>query len=183
MTALYHLAALILHIIAQIIEAELVIGAVGNVAAVSGLPLVVIKAVLDDAHGETEEVIKLAHGFGIAAGEVIIDRHHMHALAFKRVEVNRQRRHQRLAFTRAHFSNAAFMQDHAADQLYVERTHTEHALGGFTRRCKSVRQQVVELLAFCECCAKFRSLRLKLFVGDSFVILLKRSNLFRTSPQ
>ncbi|MCY1372659.1 hypothetical protein D9M69_598810 [compost metagenome] len=75
------------------------------------------------------------------------------------------------------------MQHHAADQLYVERTHAKHAFGGFTRRRESVRQQCVELLAFRESCTEFRSLRLKLFVGKPFVILLKRSNLFRTGPQ
>ncbi len=138
---------------------------------------------LDNAHGQTEEVIKLAHGFGIAGSEVIVDRHHMHALAFKSVEVNRQRRHQRLAFTGAHFGDAAFMQHHAADQLHVEWAHTENALGGFASRRKSVGKQCIQFLALSEFSAEFRSLRLKLFVGECFVILLKRSNLFCTNPQ
>jgi hypothetical protein len=41
-------------------------------------------------------------------------------LPVKRVEIDRQGRDQRLAFTGAHFGDLAFMQNHAADQLDIE---------------------------------------------------------------
>src|SRR5690606_40332274 len=108
--------------------------AVGDVAGIGCTALIVVEAVLDDTDGQTEEVVELAHGFGVTGGKIIVHRHDMHALAVKRIEVDRQGRHQRLAFTGAHFGNAAFVQNHAANQLHVVRTHAEHAIGYF-RQC------------------------------------------------
>src|SRR5437764_748328 len=51
----------ILHIIAEIIEAELVVGAVGDVGAVGELLLAVVLAVDDGADGEAEELVDAAH--------------------------------------------------------------------------------------------------------------------------
>ncbi|AIJ63764.1 Uncharacterised protein [Brucella suis] len=178
MRALHHLRALILHVIAQIIEAKLVIGAVGDVAGIGRAALIIVETVLDDADSQAEEIIETAHGFGIAGGEVVVDGHDMHALAFKRVEIDRQRRHQRLAFTGAHFGDAAFMQNHAADELHVERAHTEHALGSFARGGESVRQKGIERFALSQRRPEFGGLGLKLLVGQILVVLLESSNLF-----
>ncbi len=95
--ALHHLVELVLHVIAQIIEAVLVVGAVGDVAGIGGLALAVIKAMHDDADREAEEAVDAPHPFRVAAGEVIVHRNDMHALAGKRVEIDRQGRDQRLA--------------------------------------------------------------------------------------
>ncbi len=78
--ALHHLGALIFHVVAQIVEAQLVVGAIGDVAGIGRAALIVVEAVLDNADGQAEEVIKLAHGFGVAGGEVVIDRHHVYPL-------------------------------------------------------------------------------------------------------
>jgi hypothetical protein len=47
----------------------------------------------------------------------------VHALAGQRVEVDRQRRHQRLALAGAHLGDLAVVQHHAADELDVEVPH------------------------------------------------------------
>ena len=57
MRTLNHLRALILHIIPQIIEAEFVIGRIGDVAGIGRLTLIIIQTMLDNANGQTEEVI------------------------------------------------------------------------------------------------------------------------------
>jgi len=175
--ALHHLGALILHVVTQIVEAQLIVGAIGDVAGIGRAALIVVETVLDDADGQAEEVIEPAHGFSVAAGEVVVDRHHMHALALKRVEVDRQRCHQGLAFTGTHFGDAALVQNHAADQLHVERAHAEHTLRGLTRGRKSVGQNGVERFATSQRRAKFRGLGLQLLIGKIFVILLDSSNL------
>ena len=44
----------------------------------------------------------------------------MHPAAAERIEIDRKRRHQRLAFAGLHLRDAALVQDHAADELNVE---------------------------------------------------------------
>ncbi len=56
-----------LHVIAEIIEAELVVRSVGDVAAVDVLPLVRVHLRLDRADGQAEAVIERAHPLGVAA--------------------------------------------------------------------------------------------------------------------
>ena len=53
--ALDHLVALVLHVVAQIIEAEFVVGGVGDVAGIGLAALVVGQAVDDDAGRQAEE--------------------------------------------------------------------------------------------------------------------------------
>ena len=48
-------AQLVLHVVAQIVEAVFVVGAVGDVAGVRGLALVVVEAVDDHADAHAEE--------------------------------------------------------------------------------------------------------------------------------
>ncbi len=50
--ALHHLVAAVFHVVAQVVEAELVIGAVGDVGGVAGLALGVVEAVDDNAGGQ-----------------------------------------------------------------------------------------------------------------------------------
>ncbi len=57
---------------------------------------------------------------GVAAGEVVVDGHHMHALAGERIEIDRERCDQCLAFAGLHLGDHAFVQHHAANQLNVE---------------------------------------------------------------
>ena len=85
----------------------------------------------DDADGEAEEIVDLAHPLGVALGEVVVDGDDVHAAAGERVEIDRQRGDQRLAFAGLHLGDLAFVQDHAADQLHVEMALAERALGGF----------------------------------------------------
>ena len=88
MAALHHVLEPVLHVVAQIVEAELVVGAVGDVARIGGLALLVVEPVHDHADGEPEEAVDLAHPFGVALGEVVVDGHDMHAPAGERVEVH-----------------------------------------------------------------------------------------------
>ena len=68
-------------------------------------------------------------------------------LPVERVEIDRQRRDQRLAFAGPHLGDRALVEHHAADQLHVEMAHAQGALAGFAHHRESRDQQVVELLA------------------------------------
>ena len=59
MSALDEVRQLELHVVAQIVEAELVVRAVRDVAAVGDLPLLVVQLVLDDAHRQPQEAVDL----------------------------------------------------------------------------------------------------------------------------
>ena len=79
------------HVVAQVVEAELGVGAVGDVGVV-GLDLVLgLLHVLQHAPGEPEQVVDRAHPLGVAAGEVVVDGDDVDALAGERVEADGER--------------------------------------------------------------------------------------------
>ena len=142
--ALDHVLHAVLHVVAQVVEAELVVGGVGDVAVVGLLALLVVEPVHDHADREAEELVDLPHPLGVALGQVVVDRHHVHAAAGERVEIDRQGRHQRLAFAGLHLGDAALVQDHAADQLHVEMPLPDGALAGLAHGGERLDQDVVE---------------------------------------
>src|SRR5690606_34170629 len=142
--ALHHLRAVILHVVAQVVEAELVVGGVGDVAGIGRFALVVRHAVDDDAGREAEEAVDAAHPLGVALGEVVVDGNDVDALAGQRVEVGRQGCNQRLTFTGAHLGDAAAVQDHAADQLHVKRPQAKRALRRFAHYGKGRNEKIID---------------------------------------
>ena len=175
--ALDHVLQAVLHVVAQIVEAELVVGAVGDVAVVGLLALLVVEPVHDDADREAEEVVDLSHPFGVALGQVVVDGDDVHAAAGERIEIDRKRGDQRLAFAGLHLGDLAFVQDHAADQLHVEMTLAERALGGFAHGGEGRHQNVVERGAVGDLLLEFVGARLQRVVGERFELLLQRVDL------
>ncbi len=175
--ALHHLAALVLHIVAQVVEPEFVIGAVGNVAGVGFAPLRFGQIRYDDADGQTEEGVKLPHPFRIAAGKVVIDRHDVDALALDGIEIGGQRRHQRLALARPHLGDLAAMQYDAADHLHIEMPHPQHAHRCLAHGGEGFGQDVVDLLAIGQAGAELVGLRGQVCVGQRLHIGFERVDL------
>ena len=149
------------HVVAQVVEAELVVGAVGDVGLV-GLaprarpqvdePLVVRRVarleqvrrvVGDDADRQAQEVVDRAHPLGVAAGQVVVDGDDVDAPAGQAVEGGGQRRDQRLALAGLHLGDPALVQDDAADQLDVEVAHPEGPLHRLARRGEDLGQDLV----------------------------------------
>ena len=71
--ALHHLARRVFHIVAEIVEAELVVGAVGDVAGILLAPLLVAEIVHDAADGKPQELVDGAHPGGVALGQIVVD--------------------------------------------------------------------------------------------------------------
>ncbi len=150
------------HVVAQVVEAELRVGAVDHVAGVRALLFLEGLHVLQHAHGHAERVVDRAHPFGVASRQVVVDGHHVHAPALRclavgvavgdgmhrqRVEHHSQRRSQRLALACLHLRDLALVQGHRADHLHVEVAHAHRALTGLAHDRKALRQQRVEILA------------------------------------
>ena len=84
--------------VAQEIEAELRGGAVGDVAAIGGCAVLLGHLQLQDADASGRGLVDRPDPLGVAAGQVIVDRGDVDALAGQGVEEGRQRGEQRLAF-------------------------------------------------------------------------------------
>ena len=154
------------HVVAQVVEAEFVVGAVADVAAVGRAFLAVRHARIDHAHVQAQEGVQLAHPGGVAAGQVVVDGDDVDALAFQRVQIHRQRCHQGLALAGAHLGDLAAVQDHAADQLDIEMAHAEHPHAGLAAHRKGFRQQLVQRLASSNPGLEFVGLGLQRLVGQ-----------------
>ena len=69
------------HVVAQVVEAELRVGAVDDVAGVGAVLVLVGLHVLEHADGDAQRVVDRAHPFGVAAGQVVVDGDDVHAAA------------------------------------------------------------------------------------------------------
>ena len=86
--ALDHLRHVVFHVVAQIVEAELVVRPVGDVGGVGLAALLVVEPVHDHADRQAEELVDLAHPLGVAAGEVVVDGDDMDAFAGERIQID-----------------------------------------------------------------------------------------------
>ncbi len=129
---------------------------------------------LDDADGEAEEAVDLAHPLGVAAGQVVVDRDHVDALAVEGVEVDRQGGDQGLALAGLHLGDLALVEDHAAHELDVEVAHAEDAPAGLAHDREGLRQEVVEGGAAGEPLAELGGLGAQLVVGELAHVRLER---------
>ena len=141
---LHHLVLLDNHVVAEVVEAELVIGTESHVAAIGVLSLGEIHIMGNKAYGEAQEFIKMAHPLAVALGQVVVHRNHVHTLAGEGIQVHRQGCHQGLAFTGAHFGNAALVEAHAADELHIKVAHAQDAAGSLAGHRKGLGQDIVQ---------------------------------------
>jgi len=153
------------HVVAQIIEAELVVLAVGDVGLIRGALFLDALAGNNDADGHAEEAENTPHPFRVAPRQVVIDGHDVHALAAQCVQIRRQCRDQRLTFASAHFGNLAFVQYGAADQLHVEVAHVHDPPASFADNGKGIGLDVVQRFAFRQPLAQNHRLRGEFFVA------------------
>src|SRR5690242_7704002 len=133
------------HVVAQVVEAELVVGAVGDVAPVLLAAGGRIRLGAEDhAHAQAEEAVHPAHPLGVALGQVVVDRDHVHAVPGDGVEVGREHAGERLALTGLHLGDVAQVQCRGPHQLDVEGSLAEGPLGRLADCGESLGEQVVQ---------------------------------------
>ena len=162
------------HVVTQIVEAELVVGAIGDVAGIGPLPFVRLHARLDGTDRQPEAHVEGAHPLHVAASQIVVDGDDMHPLALERIEVGRQRCHQRLALAGDHFGDRARVQHHAADQLDIVVPHAEEPSPRLTADGEGLHQQVVNRLTSFQPPFKFGCLGPQLGIGHCLVAWLER---------
>jgi hypothetical protein len=106
-----------LHVVAEVVEAELVVRPVQDVAGVHRLALLRRHARLDRADRQPEILEDGRHPVPVALGQVVVDRDDVDAPSGQRIQRRGQRRDERLALPGGHLRDLAVVQDHAADQL------------------------------------------------------------------
>ncbi len=170
------------HVVAQVVEAELVVRAVGDVAGVRLAALRRRHVGQDHAGGQPEEVVDAAHPLGVVLRQVVVDGDDVDALAGQRVEVRRQRGDERLALTGLHLGDVAEVQRRAAHELDVEVPLAEHPLGGLAHGGERLGHQVVEGLAVGEPLLELVGLRAQLLVGHRDEVVLDGVDGLARSP-
>ncbi len=159
------------HVVAEIVEPEFVVGAVGYVGRirlpprnrsqvdqalvggrVAGLEDVCLAlsaagaAADDDPHRQSQEVVDRPHPLSVATGQIVVDRNDVNAATGKAVESDRERGDEGLALAGLHLGDLALVQDDAAHELDVEMAHPQRAQHGFTRGGEDLRQDLVHRL-------------------------------------
>ncbi len=135
------------HVVAEVVEPELVVRAVGDVGLVRGpLRLGVVDLGNDDADLHPEEAVDLPHPVGVAPGEVVVHGHEVAAVAGQRVQVEGQRRDERLALAGLHLGDPAEVECGATHDLDIEVALAERALGRLPHRSERLGEHVVEHL-------------------------------------
>ena len=131
----------------------------------------------DGPNAHPKEAVDTPHPVGVATSEVIVHRHHMHALAGQRIEIDRQRRHERFALACTHLGNLALMQRHAAHELHVKVTHFQHATARLANHSKRLGQQCVKRFALADALLEFRRFAAQLVIGEGFDTVFERVGL------
>ena len=171
--ALHHLLQLEFHVVAQVVEAELIIGAVGDIGGVGVAALLVRKPRHDAADGKPQEAVDLAHPGGVAARQVIVHRDHMNAQTAECVQVDRKGCDQGFTLTGFHLRDHALVEDDAAQELNVEMALPQGALGRLPDRRKGLDQEIVQSFACLHALAEPLSAGCQVFVAEGLQFRLK----------
>jgi hypothetical protein len=161
------------HVVAQVVEAEFVVGAVGDVGRVLLAADLRGLAGDDRAGRHAEGAVDAAHELGLVGGQVVVDRDDVHALAGDRVEVHGEGRGQGLALTGLHLGDVAEVQGRAAHDLHVVRPLTQRPLGGFAHRRERLGHELVERLSRLVPGAQLGGLATQLVIGQLRVVLFE----------
>ena len=147
MTPLHLLLLVDHHIVTQVVKAQLVVGAVGDVRLVGGFFLVVAHSVDYKPHFKTHKAVELAHPFRVTLGKVIVYRYYMHAFSGQSIQIRRKRRHESFTFTCLHFGYTSLMKHYSAEYLNGEVAHAEHPVRRFPAGGKRFGQDIVKRFA------------------------------------
>ena len=146
--------------VAQVIEARLLGGDVGDVGGVGAAALLARAAALDPAGAQAEESVDGPHPFGVAPGQVVVEREHVDAVPGQRVQRGGHDRGQRLALAGRHLHDVAVVQRQRRHHLLVvgplsqraprrladDGEGRDHVMAGVERAPAHLQRRIVERL-------------------------------------
>ena len=138
------------HVVAEIVEAELGVRAVGDIGVVGDLAQRERHHVLDEADGHPEPLVDRLVPLGVALREVVVDRDEVDARAGQRVQVERRRGDEGLALTGLHLGDVALVEDDPAHHLDVEHPLLRLAPARLSNGGVRLEEQLLEGLAVLE---------------------------------
>ena len=165
------------HVVAQVVEAELGVGAVGDIGLVGRALELERHVVLEQTDGHAQVLVDAAHPLGVALGQVIVDGNNVHALAGDGVEVAGQGGDEGLAFAGLHLGDVALVKRHGADELHIKVAHAHGALGSLAHGGKGLGKHIVERLAVGVTLAELIGLAAELLLGHLLKLGLKTVDL------
>ncbi len=161
------------HVVAQVVEAELVVRPVGDVGVVLLAPHGGRLARDDRSGRHAEGAVDAAHEVGLVGREEVVDRDDVDALAGDRIEIGGQGGDERLALTGLHLGDVAQVKSRTAHDLHVVVSLAECALGRFAHRRERLGHQLVERRTGFVAGAQLGGLVLELFVRQVRVVLFE----------
>ena len=167
------------HVVPQVVKAELIVGAIGDIRLIGGLLGLPHHAVDHQAHRQAHEAEDLSHPLRVALGQVVVDGDDMHPLARQGVEVGGEGGHQGLAFAGLHLGNAALVEHNAAHHLHPVGPQADDPPGGLPAGGESLGKDAVQGLPLGQTLLQLRSLGLELGVGEGLELLLQGVHLVR----
>ena len=165
------------HVITQIIKAQLVVGHIGDIAAIGLLSLLGAHAIQNNAYRQSHEGIDLSHPLRVTLRQIVIDSNNVNALAFQCIQINRQRSYQSLTFTGLHLRDSSLMKNDTTDQLNPEGLHIQCSLRTLTDCRKGFRKKIIQSFAFTQALAEFHCFPTELLIRERLHIRPQALNL------
>ena len=164
------------HVVAQVVEPELRVRPVRDVARVRLAALRERHEVLDEADRAAEQLVDGLRPLGVALREVVVHRHEMDALTGETVQVERLHGDERLPLAGLHLGDVALVEDDPAHELDVEEADADRALERLAHGRVGLEDQILERLAVLEALLELRGLPAQLVVGQLLEVGLERAD-------
>ena len=167
------------HVVAQVVEPELGVRPVRDVAGVRLAALRERHQVLDEADRAAEQLVHGPRPLGVALGEVVVDGDEVDAAAGEAVQVERLDGDERLPLARLHLGDVALVEDDPAHELDVEEADADRALERLAHGRVRLEDQLLERLAVLEPLLELGGLSAQLVVGQLLEVGLERADVRR----
>ena len=125
------------HLVAQVVEHQLLVAAINNVAGIGRAPLGRRQAVHNQASGQPERLIHRREQGVIAPGEIVVHRHHVHHAPRQRRGRRDERGGQRLALAGRQLRHPPAQHRPRRHELHVVRPQAQKLRGNGADQCKA----------------------------------------------
>ena len=174
--ALHQLLLVNCHVVTQVIEAQFVVGAVGNIGIIGHTALGGGHAGNHQADGQTHVAEHLAHPLTLVFCQIVVDGDNVDTAAGEGVEVGGQNGNQGFAFAGLHFSDTTLVQNDAAHQLHREGAHSQHPVGSLPDGSKCLGEQTIQGFTLVQAVFQLLGFGFQCFLGKRLICFFHAQN-------